>query len=143
MPDATPQDTSASVEVAPPTEPGWYAYDGGNQLMVFHLARDGSREDGLQWRAFFDNGTADRCEWSYIEQCLSVYNLVPLIPADYRPLGEDVTTHSMLQGYLHFDQRSCYRHSRLGRWVCGRPSEDGQTWVIDRECLRTHDEGDR
>lgn len=73
-------DTYVSPEVPAPTEPGWYAYDGGRQTMVFHLTPDGSRADGLQWYAHFDNGTADRCEWGYIEQALSVWNLVPLVP---------------------------------------------------------------
>jgi hypothetical protein len=139
-------DTQVSPPVAPPTVPGWYAYDGGRQTMVFHLSRDDRRPDGFQWRAFFDNGTTGECEWGYIEQCLSVWNLVPLIPADYRPLAEDVTDHTMVGSYLHFDQRMCHRHSRLGVWACGHPSPDGTpdgTWAIDRECLRSHDGSDR
>lgn len=132
-------DTARSPEVPAPTEPSWYAYDGGRQTMVFHLSRDDRRPDGLQWRAFFDNGTTGDCEWGYIEQALSVYNLVPLLPADWKPLGEDVTSHSMLRGHVHFDQRSCYFHARLGKWVCGHPSDETEesTWVIDRECLRS------
>lgn len=57
-----------------PTTPGWYAYSGGAQLMVFHLRQP------QQWTAHFENGTAHDCEWGYIEQALSVYGLVRLTP---------------------------------------------------------------
>lgn len=53
-----------------PTEPGFYAYTGGRQTMVFLLDHHG------QWHVTFDNGDGNHCEWGYIEQCLSVYELV-------------------------------------------------------------------
>jgi hypothetical protein len=62
-----------------PSEPGWYAYSDGRQSMIFHL-----RDTG-QWSAHFANGTASDCAWGYIEQALSVWDLVPLVPAaEYR-----------------------------------------------------------
>lgn len=80
------------VEVKPePTEPGWYAYSGGNQVMIFHLRRvpvfSGplARPGDLQWSAHFDDGTSADCAWGYIEQALGVWDLVPLVvvvPAD-------------------------------------------------------------
>lgn len=57
-----------------PTEPGWYAYLGGRQHMVFHL-----REPG-QWSAHFADGTAEDCVWGYIDQALGVWDLVRLVP---------------------------------------------------------------
>jgi hypothetical protein len=53
-----------------PTEVGWYAYSGGAQNVIFHL------RDGGQWSAHFADGTAADCSWGYIEQCLSVWDLV-------------------------------------------------------------------
>ena len=67
-------DSTNTTTTAPPTEPGWYAYSGGAQTMIFHL-----REPG-QWSAHVDNGSATDCEWGYIEQALSVWDLVPLVP---------------------------------------------------------------
>lgn len=53
-----------------PKEPGFYAYTGGNQIMVFLLDHSG------QWHAIFENASVDPCAWEYIEQALSVYSLV-------------------------------------------------------------------
>jgi hypothetical protein len=55
-----------------PTQPGFYIYSGGAQIMVFLLDRSG------QWWAAFDNAEMSRCEWGYIEQALSVWDLVRL-----------------------------------------------------------------
>lgn len=57
-----------------PTTPGWYGYDGGRQVMIFHL------REPHQWSVHMDNGTVADCVWGYIEQALSVYSLVPLVP---------------------------------------------------------------
>lgn len=76
MTDATPE-----VQVAPPTEPGFYHYDGGAQSMIFLLDSTGT------WWTCFDNGDMQPCDWGYIEQALSVYNLrklKPSIPDDWR-----------------------------------------------------------
>lgn len=54
-----------------PNEPGWYAYTGGAQSMIFHLR-------GRQWSAHLDNGSAADCEWGYIHQALGVWNLVKI-----------------------------------------------------------------
>jgi hypothetical protein len=62
------------IAVNEPMLPGWYAYSGGAQLMVFHLRQP------QQWTAHFEDGTAHDCEWGYIEQALSVWNLVRLTP---------------------------------------------------------------
>ncbi len=64
-------DLPAPVVVPPPTEPGFYKYSGGNQTMVFSL------HEG-KWRVFMDNGMVFECEWGYIEQALSVWDLVPI-----------------------------------------------------------------
>lgn len=73
------EDLSASMVIAPPTEPGWYAYSGGGQVMTFQLDELG------RWTVHFDNGDSGKCEWGYIEQALGVWDLVP-IPA---PRGQD------------------------------------------------------
>lgn len=64
-----------------PTEPGWYAYDGGAQSMIF-LLRSAEQSVGnrRQWFVILDNGGMDECEWGYIEQATGVYPLVPLVP---------------------------------------------------------------
>jgi hypothetical protein len=71
------------MEAVEPTKPGWYAYSGGNQYIVFHL-RD-STFTGKQWSAHFDNGDSGDCAWGYIEQCLDVWDLVPLVPLTNPP----------------------------------------------------------
>jgi hypothetical protein len=68
-------DTAPEVKVDPPTEPGFYHFDGGAQRMVFLLTAPGN---GSQWYTMFDNGVTDVCGWDYIQQALSVYNLVKL-----------------------------------------------------------------
>ncbi len=78
----TEQDTTPTFTVEPPTEPGFYHYDGGNQNMIFLL-------HDKQWWTIFDNTTFDKCEWGYIEQALGVYNLrklKPSVPDDWRVL---------------------------------------------------------
>jgi hypothetical protein len=51
------------------------------------------------------------------------------MPADLRPLPEDVRTHTMLTGRQpHDDGRECTYHHRLGVWT-----PDGLN-----ECLREH-----
>jgi len=56
-----------------PTKPGFYKYDGGAQSMMFRLTPGG------QWWVWWADGTEPgKCSWGYIEQALSVYNLVPL-----------------------------------------------------------------
>jgi len=76
-----------------PAEPGWYSYSGGTQVMIFHL-RDVSAEyagplashgNTRQWSVHLDNGTASDCAWGYIEQALSVWDLVK-ITADPSPI---------------------------------------------------------
>lgn len=57
-----------------PTTPGWYAYSGGAQIMIFHL------RGNEQWSVHLDNGTAEDCVWEYIDQALSVWDLAPLVP---------------------------------------------------------------
>lgn len=68
------QDRQASVEVAAPTEPGWYAYSGGRQTMIFLLRPE------QQWFVIADNGSVAPCKWGYIEQALGVWDLVRLVP---------------------------------------------------------------
>ena len=71
-----------------PTDPGWYAYSSGAQVMVFHLRKvnpefAGDRATGggtRQWSAHFDTGRGADCAWGYIEQALGVWDLVPLVP---------------------------------------------------------------
>ena len=66
-----------------PTRPGWYAYSGGAQTLIFHLRATGSWSScGRRWSAHADNGSATECEWGYIEQALDAFGpLVPLRPA--------------------------------------------------------------
>lgn len=68
-------DSTSEVKIEAPTEPGFYHFDGGAQRMVFLLTSPGN---GSQWYTMFDNGVADVCGWEYIEQALSVYNLVKI-----------------------------------------------------------------
>lgn len=69
--------TDTAVE---PTEPGWYAYSGGAQVMIFHLRETDYTPNPArrQWSAHFDNGTSGDCAWGYIEQALDAYG--PLVP---------------------------------------------------------------
>lgn len=62
-----------------PTEPGWYTYDAGTQGMIFLLYRSPLTNE-LRWFAVSDNGSMTPCVWGYIEQALSVFNLVRLVP---------------------------------------------------------------
>lgn len=62
------------VAAREPVEPGWYAYSGGAQSLVFHLRQDG------QWSAHASNGSATDCTWGYVEQALGVWALVRLVP---------------------------------------------------------------
>lgn len=69
--------TRADIQVKPepePTEPGWYAYSGGAQTMIFLLTLRG------KWYVAFDNGMMDPCTWDYIAQALSVWKLVRFQP---------------------------------------------------------------
>lgn len=70
----TQQDEIRTVTVEAPKEPGFYRYDGGNQNMIFLLNAEG------QWHAIFDNVSLNECEWGFIEQALSVFNLVKIRP---------------------------------------------------------------
>lgn len=65
-------DTAPEVQISPPTEPGFYYYEGAAGRMVFLLTSPGN---GNQWYAIFDNGTSHVCDWAYIEQGLGVYSL--------------------------------------------------------------------
>lgn len=56
----------------PPTEPGFYVYDGGAQTLVFTLDHSGQ-----WWAVSIDLGMV-RCDWGYIEQALGVWDLVRL-----------------------------------------------------------------
>ena len=69
-------DTPSISSKPEPVEPGWYAYSGGAQTMIFHLRTEPTR----QWSVHVDNGSTSECEWGYIEQALSVWDLVPLKP---------------------------------------------------------------
>ena len=84
MSETTNEDVEPSVMVDPPTEPGFYHYDGGNQNMVFLLGPDD------EWFVYFDNAEGPLpCDWGYIEQALDVYNLrklQPSVPDDWRVL---------------------------------------------------------
>ena len=62
---------SAKV-IVEPTEPGWYAYSGGNQNMIFRRTTQGD------WFAIFDNGDVGLCSWGYIEQALGVWDLIKI-----------------------------------------------------------------
>lgn len=66
------EDSTLSVEIAPPTDPGFYRYSGGGQTMIFLLDQQG------QWWTFFDNGDGGKCEWGYIEQALGVWDLIKI-----------------------------------------------------------------
>ena len=67
--------TATAANTQQPTEPGWYSYSGGMQVMIFHLRETDGRR---QWSVHFDNGTAGDCVWGYIEQALGVWDLVRL-----------------------------------------------------------------
>lgn len=54
-----------------PTDAGFYRYDGGAQLLQFMLHTNG------QWYIWQENVLV-KCDWGYIEQALSVYNLVKM-----------------------------------------------------------------
>lgn len=75
-------------KLAEPTEPGWYAYTGGAQVLIFHLRYTSLSGSGRQWSAHFVDGIADDCDWSYIAQALTAFGpLVPLRPAPVHPIG--------------------------------------------------------
>jgi hypothetical protein len=82
--DNSGEDSVSNPNVEPPTEPGFYHYDGGNQKMVFILMPDG------EWFVQWDNAEGPlACDWRYIEQALGVYNLrklKPHAPDDWRVL---------------------------------------------------------
>jgi len=84
-------ETKIDPETPEPIAPGWYAYSGGRQSLVFHL-----RETG-QWSVHFSDGTASDCVWPYIEQALGVWDLVRITPPAQSPaqyvagLAEDET----------------------------------------------------
>ena len=80
----TPTPERVTLTAEEPTEDGWYAYDGGRQTMIFRLTRG-------QWYVTTDSGQCDPCEWGYIEQALSVWNLVPLdLAAHEQALREEI-----------------------------------------------------
>lgn len=71
--EARKEDTTPSVEVVPPPERGFYKYSGGNQSMIFLLGPDD------EWFVYFDNAEGPlKCDWGYIEQALSVWELVKI-----------------------------------------------------------------
>lgn len=103
---------TAGSHVTPPTEPGWYAYTEGRQLMVFHLREIKhipGEDDRLQWSAHFDNTDCGDCEWGYIEQALGGANrLVRIDPPPTvdgkipMPAGElDPKFRELLESTLH------------------------------------------
>jgi len=59
-----------------PTTPGWYAYSGGAQTMVFYRDTQG------KWSVHASNGEVSECDWGYIDQALSVWTLVPIAVND-------------------------------------------------------------
>lgn len=65
-------ETAKTEEVKAPTDPGFYKYSGGRDVLVFLLRPDG------QWYTWFDNGEAHECAWGYIEQALGVWDLVKI-----------------------------------------------------------------
>lgn len=69
-------DAVLSTEIEAPTEPGFYRYSGGGQVMIFLLRKN--LDDDLTWYTIFDNGEMGECVWGYIEQCLSVYDLIKI-----------------------------------------------------------------
>lgn len=79
-----------------PTEPGWYTYSGGAEVMIFHLRAPG------QWSVHLDNGSVDDCAWGYIEQALDVWDLVPLAAVACRVLPHDPipSDHAGLERWL-------------------------------------------
>lgn len=70
------------IDTSEPAEPGFYRYSGGNQNMIFlHVVSEGLNgfvDPTNKWYAIFSNGTMDECVWGYIEQALSVWELVPI-----------------------------------------------------------------
>lgn len=77
MTDTPTEDTVREIKIAPPTSPGFYKYDGGNQNILFLLMEDG------EWFAYFNNGEGPLpCDWGYIEQGLGVFNLDKLESKD-------------------------------------------------------------
>lgn len=73
----TEDDAPSDLEIPPPTKRGFYKYSSGNQVMIFLLDYSG------QWWTIFDNAHMSQCEWGYIEQCLGVYDLIPVETACY------------------------------------------------------------
>ncbi len=65
-------DVQGTSVVQEPTEPGFYRYSGGMQNMIFLRDRNGA------WWTWFDNTMMERCVWGYIEQALSVWDLVKI-----------------------------------------------------------------
>jgi hypothetical protein len=65
--DAATDDWPDTAPGEQPTEPGWYAYSEGRQIMLFNLSEDG------QWYTHFEHATPDcaPCAWGYIEQALT------------------------------------------------------------------------
>lgn len=66
----------ASETVAEPTTAGWYRYSGGSNSTIFLQDRVG------QWYAIFDNGQSEPCQWGYIQQALSVWDLELMVAID-------------------------------------------------------------
>lgn len=71
-------------------------------------------------------------EWLWTLLHGLVAGTLTVTASDWRPLGEDVTMHTMLGFHNHFEpdgvRRTCMYHSRLGKW----------TFDGTKECLLPH-----
>lgn len=102
----TAEDIVIESRVKPPTEPGFYRYSGGRQTLIFLLVHHSML--GARWYVISDNGTMSSCVWGYIEQCLGVWDLVP-IAADSDPNDRlPYVDVSLLKG-VHIDTANLSR----------------------------------
>lgn len=118
------EDTETGEAVEAPTEPGWYAYSGGGQVMIFHLRMRPNffAEPTPQWSAHLDNGDAADCVWGYIEQALGVWDLVPLVPRPSPVLSPPETLAALVE---QWGQESIY-DAFIARWPEAAATEGEQ-----------------
>lgn len=133
-------DTVSTEMIAPPTEPGFYQYVGGNQNMVFLLDLGSPAVEIVpQWHVIFHNGTMARCEWGYIEQALGVFDLVRIGSEHMYHIPE---SPKMLKETLSVAQVSVAQVSVGKRENDGRKIEHIQRLqVVIDECSRKRPTG--
>lgn len=63
-----------------------------------------------------------------LAQYIAEQEAIASLTRDWKPLGEDVSGHTMMGPYFHDDGRDCSFHARLNAW----------TFENTKQCLRPH-----